>query len=125
MSVNNAIEIRNLTKRFDDFILDDISFDLPKGCILGLIGENGAGKSTTIRLIMDAVRRDAGSVEVMGIDNRSPQFSALKEDIGVVLDEANFPSVLNVKDVGRIMKNTYRSWNEQKFAGLYQKIQSA
>lgn len=115
MSVNNAIEIRNLTKRFDDFILDDISFDLPKGCILGLIGENGAGKSTTIRLIMDAVRRDAGSVEVMGIDNRSPQFSALKEDIGVVLDEANFPSVLNVKDVGRIMKNTYRSWDEKIF----------
>ena len=122
MSVNNAIEIRNLTKRFDDFILDDISFDLPKGCILGLIGENGAGKSTTIRLIMDAVRRDAGSVEVMGIDNRSPQFSALKEDIGVVLDEANFPSVLNVKDVGRIMKNTYRSWNEQKFAEYIRKF---
>lgn len=122
MSVNNAIEIRNLTKRFDDFILDDISFDLPKGCILGLIGENGAGKSTTIRLIMDAVRRDAGSVEVMGIDNRSPQFSALKEDIGVVLDEANFPSVLNVKDVGRIMKNTYRSWNEQKFADYIRKF---
>ena len=95
---------------------------MPKGCILGLIGENGAGKSTTIRLIMDAVRRDAGSVEVMGIDNRSPQFSALKEDIGVVLDEANFPSVLNVKDVGRIMKNTYRSWNEQKFADYIRKF---
>lgn len=122
MSVNNAIEIRNLTKRFDDFILDDISFDLPKGCILGLIGENGAGKSTTIRLIMDAVRRDAGSVEVMGIDNGSPQFSALKEDIGVVLDEANFPSVLNVKDVGRIMKNTYRKWNEKKFADYVRKF---
>ena len=122
MSVNNAIEIRNLTKRFDDFVLDDISFDLPKGCILGLIGENGAGKSTTIRLIMDAVRRDAGSVEVMGIDNGSPQFSALKEDIGVVLDEANFPSVLNVKDVGRIMKNTYRKWDEKKFADYVRKF---
>ena len=66
MSVNNAIEIRNLTKRFDDFILDDISFDLPKGCILGLIGENGAGKSTLINAVLGLVDSEYESLKVLG-----------------------------------------------------------
>ena len=58
----NAIEIRGLTKRYKDFALEDLNLSLPAGCVLGLVGENGAGKSTTIRLIMDALERDSGTV---------------------------------------------------------------
>lgn len=122
MSENYAIEISGLTKRFDGFTLDKINLNLPKGCILGLIGENGAGKSTTIRLIMNALRKDEGTVKVLGMDNESKNFDTLKEDIGVVLDEACFPVVLNANDVNRMMKYTYRRWNEKKFAELIRRF---
>ena len=67
----NAIEVRGLTKRYKDFALEGLDLALPYGCVLGLVGENGAGKSTTIRLIMDALERDGGTVTVLGRDNRS------------------------------------------------------
>ncbi|MBP8640091.1 MAG: ABC transporter ATP-binding protein [Oscillospiraceae bacterium] len=111
----NAIQIRNLYKAYDDFKLDDINLTLPSGCIMGLVGENGAGKSTTIRLIMDAIKKDAGQVNVLGLDNQSREFGMQKEEIGVVLDEAYFPEVLNLKNVNQIMKNTYKNWDETQY----------
>lgn len=94
----NAIELRNVSRSFGDFSLRDISLTLPSGSILGLIGENGAGKSTTIRLIMNSLRRDSGDIRVLGASNTSPEFLAVKEDIGVVLDEAYFPEPLTMPD---------------------------
>ena len=82
----NAIDIRGLTKQYKDFTLGPLDLALPMGCVLGLVGENGAGKSTTIRLIMNAASRDGGEVQVMGMDNLSPAFREMKENIGVVLD---------------------------------------
>ena len=83
----NALEIRGLTKRRGDFALQGLDLTLPAGCIMGLIGENGAGKSTTIRLILNALSRDGGTVAVYGKDNRA--LTPLeREDIGAVLDEA-------------------------------------
>jgi ABC-2 type transport system ATP-binding protein len=108
----NALEITNLSKTYNDFRLDNISFALPTGSIMGLVGENGAGKSTTIKLIMNTISRDSGKVSVLGIDNQSPQFNKVKEDIGVVLDEAYFPEVLTARNINQVMKNTYRSWDE-------------
>lgn len=115
MREENAIKIRNLTKKFDDFTLQDITLDLPKGCILGLIGENGAGKSTTIRLIMNALKKDSGTVSVLGTDNESSAFSQIKEELGVVLDEAYFPGILSIEEINRIMKYTFRNWDEALF----------
>lgn len=113
----NAIEIKGLTKQYQGFRLGSYDLTLPSGCILGLVGENGAGKSTTIRLIMDAITRDAGTISVLGVDNRSPEFAAVKEDIGVVLDEAYFPEVLSAANVGKIMACTYRRWDREKYRG--------
>lgn len=73
---------------------------MPSGTICGLVGENGAGKSTTIRLLMGALRPDSGTCTVLGADSASPEFLSLKEDIGVVLDEAYFPESLNALQVG-------------------------
>lgn len=110
----NALSVKNLTKTYKGFKLDNISFDLPKGCIMGLIGENGAGKTTTIGLILDTKKRDSGIIEVLGKDNRT-NFKVTKEDIGVVLDEAYFPDAFTAKHVNSVMKNTYKRWDQELF----------
>ncbi len=119
----NAIEIRGLTKRYKDFALESLDLDLPYGCVLGLVGENGAGKSTTIRLIMDALERDGGTVTVLGRDNRSREFLDLKEDIGVVLDETFVPEVINARQMGKIMAGTYKNWDQAAYDGWIRRFE--
>ena len=111
----NAIEISGLCKNYPGFSLENFSLNLPKGSILGLAGENGAGKSTIIKLIMNAEERDAGSVKVLGTECTSPEFNDLKNDIGIVLDEANFPTVLTPKMICRVMESTYKNWNSAQY----------
>lgn len=110
----NAIEIYDLSKTYDNFRLDNINLTLPGGCIMGLIGENGAGKSTVIRLILDIIERDSGTVNVLGRDNRD-NFALTKEDIGVVIDDVGVPEHLTGKEVNRIMSYTYTNWNKKIF----------
>lgn len=111
----NALEITNLTKEYKDFKLDNISLTLPSGCIMGLVGENGAGKSTTIKLIMNAIKRDSGKIIVLGKDNES-DFKLTKEEIGIVLDETGFPESFTVKQINTVMKSTYRNWDKQTYS---------
>lgn len=111
----NSIEVKNLTKSFGDFTLKDLSFNVPSGTIMGLVGENGAGKSTAIKLIMNTLKADNGEVSVLGVSNLSKEFTNLKQDIGVVLDEAYFPEVLNAKNINNIMKLIYKNWNEDSY----------
>lgn len=118
----NAIEIKNLSKSYGDFTLDNITFNLPTGTILGLVGENGAGKSTTIKLIMHSISADNGTVSVFGQSNQSREFSLSKQDIGVVLDEAYFPEVLTAKNINMVMKNTYTNWNEETYSNYLNKF---
>lgn len=110
----NALEIRDLTKTYPDFSLDHLSLTLPGGCILGLIGENGAGKSTTIRLILDMILKDSGSVTILGKDNRQ-DLALTKQDVGVVLDEVGIPGCLNARQVGKIMSRTYHNWDKEAY----------
>ena len=113
--MENAIEVRNLCKRYPGFALEDVSFALPSGCVLGLVGENGAGKSTIINLLMNAIRRDNGEVRVLGMDPMDPCFIRTKQDIGVVLDEAHFPELLNAMDVRRMMQSCYANWDDSLY----------
>lgn len=110
----NAIEITNLTKTYPGFTLDHLNLTLPSGCILGLIGENGAGKSTTIRLILDMVHRDEGQITLLGKDNRE-NLQLTKEEIGVVLDSVGFPECLNALQISRVMSYTYKNWDEHVY----------
>ena len=121
----NAIEIKGLKKRYDGFQLGSFDLTLPSGCIMGLVGENGAGKSTTIKLIMNAIGRDAGEISVLGVDNRSAGFRDVKEDIGVVLDEAYFPEVMSARNVGKVMALTYKNWDAAAFEGYLKKFSLA
>lgn len=119
----NAIEMKQVTKTYGDFTLDNINLVLPQGTILGLVGENGAGKSTSIRLIMDAIKADSGTISVLGTSNQSKEFAALKQDIGVVLDEAYFPEVLNAKNINQILKDTYIRWDEAVYFSYIKRFQ--
>ena len=117
----NAIEIKDLCKTYPGFSLDHVNLTLPYGCIMGLVGENGAGKSTTIRLILDMIARDSGTITLLGKDNRE-NIRLLKEDIGVVLDEVGIPACLNPKQVGKIMANTFRNWEQAVYDSLLEKL---
>ena len=119
----NAIEIKGLTKRYKDFALEGLDLTLPMGCVLGLVGANGAGKSTTIRLIMDAMERDGGTVEVLGMDNQSQEFQKVKEEVGVVLDETCVPEFITARQLGKIMADTYRNWEQDTYERWLDKFQ--
>ena len=118
----NAIEVRDLSKSYPGFTLSNISFTLPEGCIMGLVGENGAGKSTLIRLIMGAARADSGQALALGADVTAPAFTKTKDDIGVVLDEAHFPTSLNARQLGRIMAATYSRWDQAVYDGYLKRL---
>jgi len=113
----NALELKHVTKTFPDFTLRDLTFSLPSGCILGLIGENGAGKSTTIRLILDMLQKDSGTITIFGKDNQE-NIHLLKEDIGVVMDEVGIPECLNTTQVGKIMQHTFSNWDQEIYTRL-------
>ena len=105
----NALEIHSLTKSYPGFTLGPLDLTLPSGCILGLIGENGAGKSTTIKLILNMLHQNGGTITILGKDSRENVLA--RQDIGVVMDEQGIPPALNARQVGKIMKNIFRNWD--------------
>ncbi len=113
----NALTVSGLTKKYKEFTLSDISFEVPQGTIVGLIGENGAGKSTTLNAILGVIHRDAGDISVMekNIEELEPD---TKEQIGVVFDGSNYPEILSPKKINQVMKNIYHSWDEQTYFRL-------
>lgn len=117
----NALELRNVSKKFYGFALDNLSLTLPSGCIMGLIGENGAGKSTTIKLILDLIRKDSGSITILGRDN-GEDIRLTKEEVGVVMDEVGLPDCLTVRQVGKVMKHTFRNWDSDEYERLLRKF---
>ncbi|MCI9643444.1 MAG: ABC transporter ATP-binding protein [Oscillibacter sp.] len=118
----NAIELNHICKSFGEFAIQDLSLTVPSGTICGLVGENGAGKSTTIRLLMNALRSDGGTARVLGVDVSSPEFRAVKEDVGVVLDEAYYPETLTAVQVGKVMAGTYKRWDQGIYDGYLRRF---
>ena len=106
----NAVEVKEVSKRYGEFALEDVSFALPEGCVLGLVGENGAGKSTLIRMMMGACCSDSGSIRVLGEEaGRNAAFKKVKQDVGVVLDEACLPQELTAQQVGKVFAEIGRA----------------
>jgi len=112
--MENILEVKNVCKKYDGFELKNINLSLPRGMIMGLIGENGAGKSTTIKSILNIISTNSGEIKIFGLDNKKCE-KKLKEDIGVVLDDSFLSDYLNPKDINRIMKNVYKNWDEKLF----------
>ena len=110
-----ALAVTGVTKHYDSgFALDDVTFDLPKGYIMGLIGPNGAGKSTLIKLILNMIRRDHGSIQVLGLDNIIEE-EAVKEQLGVVFDSSYLYEQWKVSKVERIVAPLYPAWNGERY----------
>lgn len=112
--MENILEIKNLSKKYNDFELKNISFELPKGMIMGFIGENGAGKTTTIKAILNIINNYNGEIKIFDIDNRTNE-KKIKEDIGVVLDDMFFPEILMPSDINSIMKDIYKNWDSNLY----------
>lgn len=108
------LKVSQVTKTFNTFKLDAIDFEIPKGCIVGLIGENGAGKSTTIRCILDLLKPESGEVSFWGLsmDNYPEQ---IKENIGVVFDELPFHDSFTPTQIEHICKRAYKQWESNVF----------
>lgn len=112
-----ALSVTGATKHYDSgFTLEDVTFDLPAGYIMGLIGPNGAGKSTLIKLILNMIRRDAGQIQVLGLDAVADE-EAVKEQLGVVFDTSYFVDTWSVDKVERVMRGMYRTWRHEVFDG--------
>lgn len=110
----NAIELKNVTKKYDGFTLDNINFNVPKGSIMGFIGQNGAGKTTTIRSILNLVPIDEGEIKMFGLDHKKDE-REIKERIAVVFDELPFHDIFNANHMGKIFGGLYKDWNNQKY----------
>lgn len=118
----NALELHGLTKHYKDFTLGPLDLILPGGTICGLVGENGAGKSTTINLILGICEADSGSVTVLGLDNHQRDFVRTKADLGVVLDDPGIPACMTARQIGRIMAGVYPNWDAAVYEDLCRKF---
>ena len=110
----NAIEIKDLTKRYDGFTLDKVSFNVPKGSIMGFIGQNGAGKTTTINAILNIVKKDEGEIKLLGLDSQKDEYEA-KKQIAAVFDELPFDDRLNAISIDKILREVFEEWNSETF----------
>ena len=110
MMGDNVLEIRELSKDYGDFVLDKVSFSLPRGVIMGLIGENGAGKSTTINCILNETQKTGGKILIFGKDHISDEIE-IKDKLGVVFDENHFPDIFTAEEIGKFMSGIYSGWD--------------
>ena len=117
----NALELQGLTKHYKDFTLGPLDLTLPGGTICGLIGENGAGKSTTIKAILDLIRKDDGTVTFWG--RKLSESKQLKEDIGVVFGQGNFYETLTPTQIGSISAAAYTQWDQATYEGYLTRFQ--
>ena len=115
MENTNILEIQGLNKAYEDFALKDVSFALPRGYIMGFVGQNGSGKTTTIRSILNMAKLDSGKISVFGLDSVTDSIT-IKERLGVVFDSLYLAEHLNVKQIEQQLKPFYQNWNSGAFA---------
>lgn len=119
--MESILNVKHLTKKYKDFTLDDISFQVPHGMIVGLIGENGAGKSTTISAILNMIHADSGDIQIFGMDYIKKE-REIKQKLGVVMDEVHQIPHIYCKDIDAIMKRVYKNWDSTLFMNYLEKF---
>ncbi len=112
--MENAIEIRNLSKEYRDFSLKNLSLNVPRGTVLGLIGENGAGKSTLIQSMLGLIKAEYEKIELLGKQLRN-QEKEIKEDIAVIFDVSHYNPEYTPEFIGKMLKRVYRNWDMEKY----------
>lgn len=117
----NILKIEGLVKKYDRFSLKGVTFSIPKGYIMGFVGQNGAGKSTTIKCIMNLIEYDGGIIEVMGMDNRI-HTEEIKNRIGYVSEEPYFYEGMTAEWNGNFVGSFYKNWSGKSFNELLKKF---
>lgn len=112
-----VLEVNNLTKEYKDFKLDDISLKIPKGSVVGLIGENGAGKSTFINSILNINEPEKGEVKIFNKSINEHE-KDIKEDIAVIFDKSHYSEYMNAKIIGKMLSKIYKNWDNEKYYSL-------
>ena len=112
--MNSILEVKHLNKKYGDFELKDINFNLYSGKIIGFVGENGSGKTTTIKSILNLIKIDSGEINIFN-EPHDKLSRELREKIGVVLDDGFLPEQLNYEDMRAIMSNLYSKWDDKLF----------
>ncbi len=120
MSQNN-LTVKNLNKSYKNFRLNDISFSVPSGAIVGLIGENGAGKSTTLRTILGLCKKDSGTIELFGKKESDIMFDD-RNSIGTVFDSNNFPENFTPKNLGSFLRTVYNEWDNKQYTAYLERL---
>ncbi len=119
--MSNVIELQDVCKSYTDFSLDHLNLRMEEGTILGLVGANGAGKSTTIKLILNLIRRDGGSIRVFGRELLADE-AAIKQQIGVVFDEPCYHEILNPRQIASYMRSLYKGWDDALFTSYLRRF---
>lgn len=117
-----SLEVEGLTKRYPGFTLREVSFSLEQGRIMGLIGRNGAGKSTTLKAMLNMVRPDGGTIRMLGRDFRRDE-AACKRELGVVLGSIPFYQTKRLETITEVTRRFYRNWDDaayQKYMSLFE-----
>lgn len=114
MGRTDMLAVRGLTKRYPAFVLEDVSFTLRPGRIMGLIGKNGAGKSTTLKAILRLVAPDAGEVRILGRDFRREE-TACKQEMGIVLGGIDFYMYKKLAAITDVTRRFYPQWDEEAY----------
>lgn len=120
--MENVVEFTNVTKRFKDFTVKNIDLQVKQGFVTGFIGANGAGKSTSIKMMMNLLRPDVGEIKLFGLDYKKHE-KAIKERIGFVYDGNVFFEGLNMKDIKRIVAPAYKHWDDKVFYQYIEKFE--
>lgn len=115
------VELKNVCKQYSEFNLKKISFSIPEGVVVGLVGENGAGKSTIIKSIINAIHPDSGQIFFKGKEINTLSKSE-RQKIGVVLDDTGLPLELNINTLDKVLKNIYSTWHSDKFNSYVNKF---
>lgn len=121
--MTNILTLENVNKKYEksNFSIRNISFSLPEGSILGFIGENGSGKSTTMNCILNVLRKDSGKIEIFGKE-MSDEDTDIRENIGVVYDSNNFPEHLTAEQLADIFEKIYSKWDNACFEEYMQRF---
>lgn len=117
----NAIEISGLTKHYDGFTLDNVSFSVPVGSIMGFIGQNGAGKSTTIKAILNIIGVDGGEIKLLGKDYIKDEYE-VKSQIAAVFDELPFYDKFNAVQINTLFRGLYKTWDSKTYFGYIERF---
>lgn len=112
--MNNIMQINSISKAYKDFKLDNITFALEKGCIMGLVGQNGAGKTSTLKLILNAIAKDSGEIKIFDKDNVSEEIY-IKSRIGYVPDEDYFILTNSLNGHAKALRLFYETWSDEIF----------